>query len=479
MKRRGDTGKWEVRWRENGRNRSKSFTVKADAARFEMDVRRAREVGRPLDLDRGRETLAEFVGVFWRRYAMTALSEKTRSDYRGVWERHIRSPLGGYRLRDVTPAVVDGFRSELRLAGTGEATVAKALTLLSSMFRCAVTWDRVDVNPLREIRIPQAKRKRLVRPVAPARVEAMRVVLLAGGRRADAVLITTLAYAGLRPQEARALRWGDVAERTIRVERAAAGTTIKATKTEELRTVRLLSPLSEDLASLRGQSCADDLVFPARHGSLMSDGDWHNWRKRVFGPVAREVGIRGSRPYDLRHSFASLLIDQGASVVEVARQMGNASSVTLDTYAHLFDEVDTSGRVDPVAAIQVAREAVDVRAVYAEAESLGRVGLADLAKKLEALLRTRTADPLLTIEREGEKARPVVSTAGNESPARCPHCGGPLDPASVGGGQDDVRAEYAQLEDEDPRIGDDPRSERGPSEGPATQPEVAGFEPSG
>jgi integrase len=265
------------------------------------------------------------------------------------------------------------------------------------MFRCAVTWDRVDVNPLREIRIPQAKRKRLVRPLPPRRVEAMRVALLAAGRRRDAVLVATLAYAGLRPQEARALRWSDVGERTIRVERAAAGTAIKATKTEELRTVRLLSPLSKDLASLRG-SHLDELVFPAGDGSLMSEGDWRNWRKRVYGLVAGALGMGGGRPYDLRHSFASLLIDQGASVVEVARQMGNAPSVTLDTYAHLFDERDTSARVDPAAAIQAARDAVDVRAVYAEADSLGRVGLADLAKKLEALLRTRTADPLLTME---------------------------------------------------------------------------------
>ena len=251
MKRRPDTGKWEVRRRENGRNRSKSFTAKADATRFEIEVRRAREVGRPLDLDRGRETLAEFVSVFWRRHALTELSEKTRADYRGVWERHVRTRLGGYRLRDVTPAVVDEFRSELRLAGTGEATVAKALTLLSSMFRCAVTWDRVDVNPLREIRIPQAKRKRLVRPLPPSQVEQMRVAFLAAGRTRDAVLVATLAYAGLRPQEARALRWCDVGERTIRVERAAAGSSIKATKTEELRRSALLAPLADDLGSLR------------------------------------------------------------------------------------------------------------------------------------------------------------------------------------------------------------------------------------
>ena len=398
VKRRSDTGKFEVRWRENGRHRSKSFTVRSDAARFEAELQRAREVGRPLDLDRGRETLAEFVSVYWRRYAVSELSGKTRDDYRGLWERHIRNRLGGYRLRDVTPAVLDEFRSELRRAGAGDATVTKALTILSSLFRCAVTWDRVDVNPMREIRIPHAKRKRLVRPAAPSQVEGMRVALLAADRRRDAVLVATLAYAGLRPQEARALRWGDIGERTIRVERAAAGTSIKATKTERPRTVRLLSPLSEDLASLRGDGGLDDLVFPRDDGSLMTDGDWRNWRKRVFGPVAGAVGIQGGRPYDLRHSFASLLVDQGASVVEVARQMGNAPSVTLDTYAHLFDERDTSVRVDPAAVIQAAREAVDVRAVYAAAEPLGRVGLADLVKKLEALLRTRTADPLLTME---------------------------------------------------------------------------------
>jgi hypothetical protein len=45
------------------------------------------------------------------------------------------------------------------------------------------------------------------------------------------------------------------------------------------------------------------------------------------------------KPYDLRHSWVSLLIANGASVVEVARQAGHAPTMTLDTYAHLFDEL--------------------------------------------------------------------------------------------------------------------------------------------
>ena len=98
MKRRLDTGKWEVRWRENGRNRSRSFSVKADAARFELGVRRARELGGPLDLDRGRETVAEFMERWWRDYAVTTLSDNTRDCYARIWERHVRRRLGGYRL---------------------------------------------------------------------------------------------------------------------------------------------------------------------------------------------------------------------------------------------------------------------------------------------------------------------------------------------------------------------------------------------
>jgi len=52
-----------------------------------------------------------------------------------------------------------------------------------------------------------------------------------------------------------------------------------------------------------------------------------------------------ARPYDLRHSFVSLLIHEGRSVVDVARQAGHSPTMTLDVYAHVFDEFDLSERV--------------------------------------------------------------------------------------------------------------------------------------
>jgi hypothetical protein len=47
-----------------------------------------------------------------------------------------------------------------------------------------------------------------------------------------------------------------------------------------------------------------------------------------------------TRPYDLCHSFVSLLLLEGATVVEVARQGGHAPKMTLSTYAHLFGELE-------------------------------------------------------------------------------------------------------------------------------------------
>jgi hypothetical protein len=59
----------------------------------------------------------------------------------------------------------------------------------------------------------------------------MRQALIENGRLGDATLVCALAYAGLRPEEARALLWTDITRRSILVERAAAGCIIKATKT--------------------------------------------------------------------------------------------------------------------------------------------------------------------------------------------------------------------------------------------------------
>ena len=94
---------------------------------------------------------------------------------------------------------------------------------------------------------------------------------------------------------------------------------------------------------------------PATSGEPWTPSAWQNWRNRHYSPAAKAAGIANPRPYDLRHSFVSLLIHEGRSVVEVARQAGHAPTMTLATYAHVFDEFDVEDRLPVEEQIRRAR----------------------------------------------------------------------------------------------------------------------------
>ena len=79
-------------------------------------------------------------------------------------------------------------------------------------------------------------------------------------------------------------------------------------------------------------------------------------RRDCWGKACRLAGLPASpRPYDLRHSFASLLLAEGRSVHYVARQLGHSPALTLSTYGHLFAEYEDAERIDAEAEIVRAR----------------------------------------------------------------------------------------------------------------------------
>lgn len=69
-------------------------------------------------------------------------------------------------------------------------------------------------------------------------------------------------------------------------------------------------------------------------------------------------GSGAHRPCDLRHSFASLLLHEGRSVIYVARQLGHDARLTLTRYGHVIDELEDRPRIEAETAIAEARLAV-------------------------------------------------------------------------------------------------------------------------
>jgi len=359
---------WRVRWREGGRGsraRTRTFGRKADAAAYEDELRRRRRLGELGLMPGSQETLDEYVCQTWAQTHAVTLAPKTAKDYAGLYDVHIAPDLGSYKLVELTPEIISRWQAERIAAGAGRVAVLHALALLGSILQRAVESERIARNPARIVRKIKRAPRREVRPLAPATVEKLRA---ASGER-DAALISVLAYAGLRPQEALALCWGHVRDRTLLVERAVSLGELKDTKTRAHRTVRLLAPLQDDLRAWRqhsGELADGALMFPSASGRPWTKTDWDNWRRRGFDRACMAIALYDARPYDLRHSFASLLLHEGRSVMYVARQLGHDARLTLGTYGHVIDELDDSPQIPAGDAIRAARSGPCVTGVSQE-----------------------------------------------------------------------------------------------------------------
>jgi integrase len=371
---------WRVRWREGDRNRSRTFRTRRDAELFESDLVRRRRLGTLAALDSGTITLDRFVADTWAPQRAADLKPATREFYAGLYRAHIAPTFATVPLREITPQRVAAWQAERVKAGAGRKAVTRALRLLGGILGYAVELEHVQVNAARAVRPVRVATPKTRRALSTREVEALRGAL----DEPWAMLASILAYTGMRPGEALALRWGDIGEDTIRVERAVSlcDGTVQGTKTETARTVRLLAPVAADLAAWRlrcGRPTKTALVLPHPSGSPWTKTAWGNWREREFQPAAAAVGLgvlerttkrvlvdgkrrdrtvsryAGPRPYDLRHSFASLLLAEGRSIHYVAEQLGHSAVMTLRTYGHVIADYRDRQVIDADEEIRKAR----------------------------------------------------------------------------------------------------------------------------
>jgi integrase len=400
---RGDgTRGYKVRWREQGRNRARTFSLKRDAEAFDREVERRRQLG-PLAMqqlsERGGPTLGEWIAQRWAVEHASTLADATRDRYANVYEVHIAPWLDQVPLAEITVSVLRGWQAGRIKAGVKPGTIHKCRTLLSSVLRHAAESEAIPANPLSLVRAPKDGQRDAIKPLSPALIEQIRPLLIeppprevsaaVPGQRArrryelpalgtpqtrqrDALIVSLLAYAGLRPGEIRGLRFGDVRDNTLLIQRAAnPDGTIKTTKNERRRSVKLLVPLAQDLREYRlavGRPADKALILLDENGQPWDKSAWQMWRVDRWAPACRAAGLDPvPRPYDLRHSFASLLLAEGRQPLYVARQLGHSVAVLLSTYAHLIDEYEDAATIDANAEVSKARRKVGSRSVPASA----------------------------------------------------------------------------------------------------------------
>ena len=344
-------GTFEVKWREGGIQKSKSFRDEKAAIDYDRFQRDRRAEGRLVLRRKDVPTLREFA-TEWLA-AKTRLSASTERDYSQLLASHVLPELGHLSLLDLRPRRLGQWQSDRLAAGAGPSSIGKAGMLLAQILDRAVAYEYLDTNPARVLERP-GYTKRPHRWATPEDVETIRGWFLEREDLGGATLISVLGYVGIRPQDALALGWSQQRGNTLRVDRKVMdGEVVPGSKTGEgyKRVVEVPGPVLADLAEWRmAQGRPEGLLFPRpSDGMPWRKTDWRNWTVRRFQPAAGAAGLLNwdknrkrwtgdFTPYSLRHTAASLMIAAHRRPTEVAEQLGHSLAVSVSTYQHYIDE---------------------------------------------------------------------------------------------------------------------------------------------
>lgn len=359
-------GTWEVRYREGSRNRGKTFQSKSDAQAFEVAQKAKKQRGESIIRVRDTPTLNDLAGQWMEIRASEGIAESTQLFNAAVLDKHISPYLGHLRVGEISAQRIDEWR---RTTKASAYMTNRAQELLGQLLSYAKQLGYVEQNPALDLK-RLAHRARKGKAASTEEVESMRTWLIKEKRLGYATMISVLAYVGLRPAELLALRWDSLQGRRLSIDaHTSNGDISDGTKTNVNRYPEIPAPVLGDLAEWR-MACGspEGLIFPRSDGLPWRKTDWDNWRSRWFRPACGAAGLLGwdeinkrwsgdFRPYDLRHTCASLMIRSMAPPAEVAGHMGHGLQVLFSTYGH---EIEGMRDKDP---LPIERAILDARGV--------------------------------------------------------------------------------------------------------------------
>src|SRR5215469_5767001 len=365
--------KWYVVVDWHGQRKSKCVGTReaAETVRREVQARLALgESGFFKHTEHRAPTFTEYSDQWIKHHAKLQSKPATVRSYEQLLRVHVKPRFGSKRLTEIRRDEIKAFLAELSqvtrtidkeaVPKYARNTLRLIVCALRTVLNAAVEDGILESNPASNV----GKFAKTDRPAyqasAMTRDEAAKFLQGVNDVCPEWFpFFLTALRAGLRKGELLALQWGDIQfgesvedpNRYILVQRNWSHgrfTTPKSKKSRrvdlskslravlmELRDARLLAAMMTDKTSV-----ADELVFPSHAGTVIKPD---NIVPRYMEPALEKAGLRRFRFHDLRHTFGSLLIQDGASLAYVKEQMGHSSiQVTADVYGHLIPGANIS-----------------------------------------------------------------------------------------------------------------------------------------
>ncbi|MBG6057178.1 integrase [Cryobacterium sp. MP_M5] len=370
----GSGSRWRVDWYElqpNGtkRLRSRTFPIKAGAEEFATRTDHETRAGSYRPVEFGRKPFVR-ASESWLA-GKKKIKPSTRHSYDRDLRTHILPRWGAVAIGSITRHDIETWVTQLqdgsapvnflgehprKASGLSAASIDRLFAITSAVLSYSHKAGWLPVNPANGVELPTILRTHHIY-LSYAEVELLAdAAFAATSEETDRVLIHTLAYTGMRINEALALTVGDLRLETRRAtvkatwSLNAAGERVTGTpKTGSTRVVPLQPFLVDELRALTTGRSSASYVFQGPRGGPIHD---HNWRSRTWRLAVLGSGLEipGLTPHKLRHTAASAAVAAGADVLVLQQMLGHRDAAeTLNTYGHLWpdrlDEVtDAVGR---------------------------------------------------------------------------------------------------------------------------------------
>lgn len=309
---------------------SATFQKKTDAHKWAQQTESAIREGRHFKtIESKRHTVEEMIDRYIRSVLPTKGSQKENQKPQLEWWK---KRIGRYTLADATPAMIAECRDELLEGDThlggkrSPATVNRYLAALSHCFTIAVKeWGWLDDSPMRKVRKGKESRGRIRFLSDDERSRLLTACKDSKNKFLYPIVVLALST-GARQAELLTLRWNQVdLNRGV--------ITLYETKNHEVRTLPLTGlalKLLKDLNKVR--HIETDLLFPGSDKKRYAD------IRHVWKVALDNAKITDFRFHDLRHSAASYLAMNGATIAEIAEVLGHKTLQMVKRYSHLTEQ---------------------------------------------------------------------------------------------------------------------------------------------
>ena len=292
------------------------------------------QLGLPLETASNALTFEAFAAEYLR-VKFFEVCNRTHQNYAYELGHYVFPYLGDMLLTDIKARHIRDMQIEIA-EDIGVTSATHARKLAYSVLRMAMVDELIPRNPADGV----AKLRDEIVELRIWNADEVRAFLEAAKDGQFYPMFYLALMTGLRPGELCALEWSSVSKDRIYV---------KQTVTEDengkpvlgppkSRAGRRFVPLTSDAKAVLDQYSPrkrTGFVFPSTSGTFMN---FANVRFRGFVPAVKKAQLRATKPYVMRHTYASMLIKAGMDGPTVARWMGHAdSSFTSKHYVHAFD----------------------------------------------------------------------------------------------------------------------------------------------